>query len=102
MSPSLNYIAPLVSKKQMIAFKNKNRIRIGFISSYLFDHSIGKILFEVIYFLARNHPEFEVFVFLVGGTMGNDRDDSITSAFLKVLGPEHFIRLSSSYSVIRR
>ena len=59
MAPVLNYVAPHCRKPYV---KHEGKIRIGFISRHMHNHSVGNCYRNVMITLAR-HPDFEVTLF---------------------------------------
>ena len=58
--PKLNYIAPHIGQK-----RKNGRIRIGFISAHLGNHTIAKLNYSLISGLNKN--KFELYLFCLGG-----------------------------------
>lgn len=77
--------------------------RIGFISCNFFDHSIGRILIELIATM-QTIPDLEITVFLTNQNVlssdANSVDDQITQFFESTLG-SRFVRLPGTIQAIR-
>jgi len=66
VTPTLNFVNPGITNEQAKKnYEQERRRRIGFLSSYFYDHSIGKLICPVIEGLVETE-EFEVFVIHVG------------------------------------
>jgi len=94
----------------------KRAARVGFLSSHFYDHSIGRILYEMVYFLhEKEQQDVEVFVFFLDASLprheGEDvylqrgnmsaRNDIITQGLLDLLGPRGFVRVPDNLYYIR-
>jgi hypothetical protein len=134
LCPSLNYLAPrlrqLPSSSTTAAGGGAGitprTLRIGFISSHFFDHSIGRMFSELFLMLSQivilDEPirgeeiYFDFKVFFIDQTLEYDDDngngegwrsprskriDSITGRLYEALGKERFVFLPDDISVIR-
>ncbi len=98
LCPELNYISNHLLEKN-----NNDIINIGFISSHFYDHSIGRILFETIYFIQKealeNRQKFRLTVYLL--EQYDLKEDQILFYFKKYI--HRFVRfeLNTPLSAIR-
>jgi predicted O-linked N-acetylglucosamine transferase (SPINDLY family) len=100
LCPELSYVAPRLLAKVAADKKNtSDKIRIGFVSSHLHQHSIGKILHETICNMLSDDLEVTVFLLSKGG---QSVQDEITALFEACLGrQEAFVRLPWDISQVR-
>jgi len=114
LCPQLNYISPRLLQSNQVS---STHLRVGFISSHFYDHSIGRILSEYLFTLSEisiltddlfpSIKEFEIFVFFVDETLQYNennwrfpfrrREDKITHAFAKKLTSQRFIHLPDNW-----
>jgi hypothetical protein len=122
LCPSLNYISPRLThfSSSSPAGTSPRTLRIGFISSHFYDHSIGRIFSEL--FLILNtieilvepvreeeiYLDFKVFFIDQSLEYGDDwrfptskRYDSISGRLFEALGKERFIFLPNDIELIR-
>lgn len=96
LCPELNYVAPRLVRSTANQSKieplagSVEKIKVGFVSSHLHQHSIGKILHESICSLESD--EVEVTVFLLNRGHQHVADE-ITEHFEACLGEISFVRL---------
>lgn len=102
LCPDMKYISPTMDRTQRM---ETDRIVVGFISSYMSDHSIGKILIETILFLSINHPNIDVVVFFIDHDLENSpssrRKDYITTTLREQLGPSRMLHIPDNVNDIR-
>lgn len=112
LSPDLNYLAGHLNsvldrkvehlqppKKLLNNPAAHGKIRVGFLSSKFFDHSIGRIMFETIFYLSRL-PQIQVFVIFVESLQFNTEFDYISQKYSEMLGSS-FIRTFQDINDIR-
>ena len=97
---------PEITEMSAMIKKRKEKAKIGFLSSYLFDHSIGKMLVETIYYFKSEQYqqviynnvelEIELFVYFIHDEMV---DDMITQFLRRTLG-DRFILLKRDFDMI--
>lgn len=106
LCPDLHYFAPFLLNEGIVNNPDRRTLKIGFISSHFTDHSIGRMLVEMITFMAdqltidfsdspSNRPD--VLVYFLDGQFSQETQltsahDHITGTFEKFLG-NRFIRL---------
>lgn len=95
LCPELNYISPHIPP---LLHRASSRLRIGFLSTYFFDHSIGKILVELILFMKEQNSDIDIYVFQISNSV---EDDVITSALRSILG-DAYVRLPTDVSSVQR
>jgi hypothetical protein len=82
---------------------SRDPLRIGFISCNFYDHSIGRILIELIANM-HSYQDLEITVFLINQNVLsadiNCKDDQITQLLGSILG-DRFVRLSGDIKSIR-
>lgn len=81
------------SSRGALKQKLNSKYRVGFVSSHLFHHSIGRMLIEVVHFMMEaiateeRFAHFEIYAFFMKGPT-QMHDDELTAAFENLLKGE--------------
>ena len=104
LAPDLRYIAPHLLLPPSPAAVPGRVLRVGFLSSHLMDHSVGRILFDSVYFLstqqagAAQGAGVEVYVFQLNARGSGDADgmseprDVVIESLQRLLG-DRFVHI---------
>ena len=92
LCPDFSYTARRLDRKRMLDFTqksldNKKSLKLSFVSSHFYHHSIGRMLIELIHYMKLDQQTInvELFCFYMTGTH-YAKDDGLTAIFEELLG----------------